>query len=147
MHAKTGPGKEAESFCRRKPLFFFKAFVISQPQHRYQHQHVPATYTMEGLALPNIDIIKHLGVCFSADLNFRQHYLDISRKFKQRVSLLCHMALRLKRLIHTSFCVREIVVLRSTFSRRDAFPVREMKYESAFTPQAMMLLYRLCLDL
>ena len=54
-----------------------------------------ATYTMEGLPLPSIDILKHLGVRFSADLNFRQHYLDISRKFKQRVSLLCHMAHRL----------------------------------------------------
>ena len=54
-----------------------------------------ATYNMEGLPLPSIDILKHLGVRFSADLNFRQHYLDISRKFKQRVSLLCHMAYRL----------------------------------------------------
>ena len=37
------------------------------------------------------------------------------------------------------FTVREIVESRSTFSRRDAFPVRKMKYESSF--RLMLLWY------
>ena len=86
--------------------FHYKPAAASSP--------VPtsATYTIGGLPLPSFGILKHLGVRFSADLNFRQHYLDISRKFKQRVSLLCHMSHRLtpQAMMHLYKCyVRPVI--------------------------------------
>ena len=54
-----------------------------------------AAYQIDGAPLNGTDVLKHLGIRFTANLNFHQHYIDMSGKFKQRITLLCYMAQRL----------------------------------------------------